>query len=756
MTAPQLPAALEPLRQAHRWVVWKRERVNGRPTKVPYADHRRRASSTDAESWRTFDALPRGNGVAGPGLMLGEGLQGVDLDVCLDDDGVLETWAAEVVERLDSYTEASPSGRGLKVFFRGPGGRSAEAGFGEPVEIAAGETKRRELAYFTEKRFFTVTGRAWRDRPLREITADDAAWLRQRIEQLRRAERERRSSSASATRSSSASATRSSALPAELLRLIREGAAEGQRSEQFHHAVRWCADRGLAADRIAALLEQYPDGIGAKYAGRLASEVERCLRGYVPKGPARPAAARGREADEDLADFADPVAAATSIVAAMYTDAGLRLLHYWQGEFHWWARSHYVVLPMADMRETLYRVGPVVSAKPVKKRSVDDVLDALKAAANLSHRSVPAAPAWIGRQDADPDPRSVIPVRNGLVSVDTGELLPATPRLFVPYALPFDYTPTAPPPVEWFKFLASVWGDDAESIESLREWLGYLLTADTSQQKALLLVGPRRSGKGTIGRVIVQLLGERNVASPTLASLGNNFGLEPLIGKTAALMSDARLGGRADIAAVAENLLRLTGEDAVSVDRKFREAYTARLLTRIIVLTNEVPVFRDAASALPSRFIVLRTDKSFYGREDHALDRKLAAELPSILVWALAGLRRLRERGRFIQPAAGAAQMRLMEDLASPIGAFLREACIAEPGAQVPVAKLYERWREWCKEHGRDQPGTEQTFGRDVAAAAAGVGHSRPRINGVRVRMYSGLRLRDPDDPEVDDEDEAL
>ena len=130
----------------------------------------------------------------------------------------------------------------------------------------------------------------------------------------------------------------------------------------------------------------------------------------------------------------------------MYTDAGLRLLHYWQGEFHWWARSHYVVLPMADMRETLYRVGPVVSAKPVKKRSVDDVLDALKAAANLSHRSVPAAPAWIGRQDADPDPRSVIPVRNGLVVVDTGELLPATPRLFVPYALPFDYTPTAPQP----------------------------------------------------------------------------------------------------------------------------------------------------------------------------------------------------------------------------------------------------------------------------------------------------------------------
>jgi putative DNA primase/helicase len=342
-----------------------------------------------------------------------------------------------------------------------------------------------------------------------------------------------------------------------------------------------------------------------------------------------------------------------------------------------------------------------------------------------------------------------------MVNVDTGELLDATPRLFVPYALPFDYTPDAAPPLAWFEFLASVWRDDQESIDTLQEWLGYLLTADTSQQKALMIVGPRRSGKGTIGRVVVQLLGERNVASPTLASLGNNFGLEPLIGKTAALMSDARLGSRADIAAVAENLLRLTGEDAISVDRKFREAYTARLLTRIVVLTNEVPVFRDAASALPSRFVVLRTDRSFYGREDHTLDARLAAELPGILVWALAGLRRLRERGRFVQPATAAAQMRLMEDLASPISAFVRDTCVVEPGARVPVAKLYETWRDWCKEHGRDQPGTEQTFGRDVAAAVPGVGQSRPRVNGERVRMYDGIRLRNPGDPLEDDDDDG-
>ncbi|MDZ7735869.1 MAG: hypothetical protein U5P41_07065 [Gammaproteobacteria bacterium] len=60
------------------------------------------------------------------------------------------------------------------------------------------------------------------------------------------------------------------------------------------------------------------------------------------------------------------------------------------------------------------------------------------------------------------------------------------------------------------------------------------------------MVGPRRSGKGTILRVMTALLGRSNVAAPTLSSLAAPFGLQPLIGKTAGLISDARLGGRAD------------------------------------------------------------------------------------------------------------------------------------------------------------------------------------------------------------------
>ncbi len=88
----------------------------------------------------------------------------------------------------------------------------------------------------------------------------------------------------------------------------------------------------------------------------------------------------------------------------------------------------------------------------------------------------------------------------------------------------------------------------------------------------------------------------------------------------------------------------------MTVARKFREAWHGRLLTRFMVLTNELPSLSDGSGALAGRFIVLMLKNSFFGREDPALTNKLTAELSGILNWAIAGYRRLRKRGHFIMP----------------------------------------------------------------------------------------------------------
>ena len=94
--------------------------------------------------------------------------------------------------------------------------------------------------------------------------------------------------------------------------------------------------------------------------------------------------------------------------------------------------------------------------------------------------------------------------------------------------LAFDYDPDAPEPVEWLKFLASLWPDDVEAIGTLQEIFGYFVSGRTDLQKIFLLLGPKRCGKGTILFMLKELLGHENVTSPTLTSLKGEFGLQPL------------------------------------------------------------------------------------------------------------------------------------------------------------------------------------------------------------------------------------
>jgi putative DNA primase/helicase len=141
----------EELKRRPQWVVWKMaKRRNGKWTKEPYdARTGRKASSTDLTSWGSFedalDALDRYDGI-GFVLSSGDPYVGVDLDGCVDPEtGEIESWATRIVEALDSYTEVSPSGKGLHIVARG--------------EIPA-NGKRGHVEMYSAKRFFTMTGHA--------------------------------------------------------------------------------------------------------------------------------------------------------------------------------------------------------------------------------------------------------------------------------------------------------------------------------------------------------------------------------------------------------------------------------------------------------------------------------------------------------------------------------------------------------------------------------------------------------------------
>ncbi|HEY2155564.1 MAG TPA: phage/plasmid primase, P4 family [Isosphaeraceae bacterium] len=391
-----------------------------------------------------------------------------------------------------------------------------------------------------------------------------------------------------------------------------------------------------------------------------------------------------------------------------------------------------------------------VPAKPRAARKVTTRLvnDARHALASLVR--VPASldePAWLTATDEPFPAREVVPFPNALVSLPRyarGEpcSLDPTPAFFSTRCLPYEFDPEAPRPRRWLGFLRELWPDDPESVQALREWFGYCLVPDTSLQKILMVIGPTRSGKGTIGRVLTDLIGRDGVAAPSLATLASHFGAASLIGKLVAIVPDARLSGRADQDVLVERMLSISGEDRMEIDLKHRDSWVGTLPTRLMLLSNEVPRLRDASLALANRLVVLRLTRTFLGREDTALTDRLRGELPGIFNWAVKGWHRLQHRGQFAPPASSREILRDVRNIASPVAQFIAEVCEIRPDAEVSTERIYARFREWCEAQGKFVIPDKAVFGRDLRAVMPTLANRQRAVGGQRTHCFCGIRLR--------------
>ncbi|HYH64650.1 MAG TPA: phage/plasmid primase, P4 family, partial [Urbifossiella sp.] len=464
-----------------------------------------------------------------------------------------------------------------------------------------------------------------------------------------------------------------------------------------------------------------------------------------------------------LCPRADATPSVGGWAAAEWDTRGAYALHP-EGDFRSrltdWIRSEFVRLCLWQLKKWHEEEG-AEKDKPkthkVTTQLVTNVIQALRGMTVLS--SLTEAPAWIDG-GTGPDPARLLAMPNGILDLDAAAaadpdcLLPRDHRFFTTIAAPFPYNPNAPKPVHWLKFLNDIWGHDPESILCLQEWFGYVLTTDTSRQKILFVIGPTRGGKGTIAKVLTAITGAANVVTPTLGSLAGPFGLEPLLNKTLAIISDARLSGHHDASRITETLLSISGEDDQTVNRKHKPAVVGRLPARFVLFSNLLPRLVDTSGAFANRLSILRLTKTFKHKVDRGLFGRLRTELPGILLWAIAGLDRLRQHGEFTQPASARPLTDQMRTLSSRTGAFVEERCIVGgPELKVMKAELYAEWCSYCTSHGVKEPGTEETFGRDLFSTVENLSTTRFRVNGELRWHYTGIRIRTSSDPIPDDPD---
>lgn len=493
--------------------------------------------------------------------------------------------------------------------------------------------------------------------------------------------------------------------------------------------------------------------LAEKYGGRAAAEVcDRIWRGdpaddfddepETSPEPINDKNATGAAADQNapLPDAAPMTVAAAMLKGKPFIRSNGDWLHYDR------TLNCFRDVPDEDFKARAWRWthGRAYRSADGVKRIVAgvDVIANVIAAATAQRQGPRDLPAWHPRKADDPAPSELLAVRNGLLHLPTMKLLPPTPRLVNRNASPVEYDPLAKDPSRWLRFLSEVFAGDEEAVSTLQEMMGYLLTQDTSQQKVFCLVGPPRSGKGTINRIIQLLLGDGNYTSPTANSLSRGeFGLASLIGRQLATISDMRMGKNADPAALAENLLRISGEDEVSVNRKYKDAWEGRLPTRFLLVSNELPQFRDTSGAIVSRMVLMRTTRGFLGSEDPGLTASLRAELPGILNWSLEGLLRLRHRGHFVQPASSRAELAALSAIASPVKAFAAERLREDADAVTEKDGVWHAFNDWLAEQGLPYGGDKAHFFKDLGTCGLRFSVTRPRVDGERVQAIQGVAL---------------
>ena len=740
------------LKKIPRWLLWRYVLVgsgeNQKWSKLPMQQDGRAGSSTNPSTWTDFftvmeayqTPLPN-NHFDGVGFVFSDedNVVGIDLDDCYDinTNQFTNPESEALAHNIEGYMEVSPSGTGVKIFTLA----NLKTSY---VDHTKG------VEFYSRSRYFTVTGHHLAgNMPDREI--DLTGHFPERTVQA--------SGDLFADYQPPVPEWDVKRIETELLPFLAEDEYEGYHNwitvgMALHHQFSGDFEGLEVWDRWSQQSVKYdPKACADKwmtFGKRTGGATLRSLVYKVNQKKLQDALAVGTI----VLDPASPYTTAKQFLEARFsTEDGYKLVHY-ASDFHTHKGTHYNPIEEATIRSELYkhlenckkqdRKGNLTPFNATQA-NVTNIMDSVKALTHLEQAPDTKPPVWLASFAPNKPPaEKLVSMQNGLFHLGEDILLPHSLGFYNQHSLPFNYDPQATCP-QWDKFLDDIWPNDPESKALLMEYIGYILSNDTKQQKFLSVIGPRRSGKGTINKILVALLGQNNVVSPQLEELCDTFALQSWLGKPLAAFTDARLTGK-NAAGVVSQLLRIVGSDTITVNRKNKEAWSGYLPTRIIMYSNEALQLSENSNALTGRMLVLQMSNSFYGKEDVRLDEKLTTELAGIFNYAMrANKERLARAGeKFIQPESGRATLEMAAELGNPISSFVDEALVLDLDAKADkddVFTVYKRWAHKKNLH----PGTELSFKRRFIATLQdhGVKPYLDRTNGARQHVYMGVKLNE-------------
>jgi putative DNA primase/helicase len=301
---------------------------------------------------------------------------------------------------------------------------------------------------------------------------------------------------------------------------------------------------------------------------------------------------------------------------------------------------------------------------------------------------------------------NLINLDNGLYNWIDDKLLPHDPDYLCTQRIPVAYAPNAKcPNVDYF-FDSTI---PKDCIPMIEEAIGYCLIPDSRFEKAWMFLGEGRNGKSTLLKLIIKLLGDKNVSKIPLHEIINNrFKRAELFGKLVNIFVDLNPKALEDTG----YFKAIVSGDPIDGERKFKDPFDFMPYSRMLYSANQMPRSLDRTPAFYRRWYIIPFTQRFEGKKaDRSLIYKLTTseELSGLLNRGLAGLRRLMDNETFTESQTVIQELLKYKTENDSVVAFVEECCVLDDEHEIARQDLYEAYHIYCEDGGL-QPTSRRTF----------------------------------------------
>ena len=793
------------LKQTASFCVWKLEKRSGRPTKVPYNPRTgAMARTNDQSTFADFNTAMKSYAIGGwdgIGYRVSEGIGAIDIDHCIREDGSLNDVAASILGIFpDAYFERSPSGTGLRGFFR----LSPDFAYDKTVYYI--NNRKHGLEVYlpgVTNRFVTVTGDMFRNGA---VTRNDGS-LRTLLDTFMKR----------STRVSSKTVEPVSYLDDDGV-IAHASASESGDKFKALYAGNWEEGYDSQSDADMALVS-----ILAFWCGNVEEQIDRIfrtsglmrdkwdrmtgdrtygqimIRNAVATNSAVYTPIQDSTAEDDFDDIEGDAENEQLMFEPDLTHVSLTLEEmqphtnprYQRDEIGigYAFADYYKPIARFDRERGIWYVfdGKVwqpdenaLAVAELAKRLADRLYTfALQIkdedTRNRYIKRVQKLQMRKNRRTMIEDAKSVYPVphaifdrntdlfncQNGTLNLTTGEFRPHDPADFLTMMSGVTYDPNATCP-RWEQFISEVMCNDADLALYLQKALGYALTGDTSLECLFILYGATsRNGKGTTMETFLKIMGDYGKTSnPEM--LSTKFGNTNASGPSEEI---ARLAGvrfvnisepEKKITFNAALVKRMTGNDTLNARFLHENSFDFRPNFKIFINTNYKPSVSDMTLFYSNRLKLIPFKRHF---EEHEQDKGLKAFfstdvcLSAIFNWCYEGYKRFRSEG-LEDPAAVSQATKEYQEESDRIGQFV-DAWLEEGEAfEVRTSAAYKLYGEWCDKYGYRKENS--TNFNNAIQRFFPIVRKRPNDTkgAQKTTMLVGCRFLDHENGEADEPDE--